>query len=145
MNIKDFYRFTGVQYGDTIDQVFDIFGVPNDEYKNPDNSYFVFYYEMCDEYALNISFNAENFKIESVFLGLHSYRAVRFLLDKFKITEPKASFIGNSMDEIIDVFGLPDEWHRNFIAYRQQDLEVEFYCPRDEKSLCRRIKVKWFY
>ena len=100
---------------------------------------------MFDELALNISFNADNFWIESVFVGLYSYRGVRFRVDKFGIDDPKASFVGNSMDEIIDVFGVPDEWYRNFLAYKCNAIEVEFYCSRDEKSMCKRIKVKWFY
>lgn len=143
--IEDFFSFSGLKYGDTIDQIFDLFGAPDDEYNNPDNRYVVFYYDMNDEFAINISFSSIDFKVESVFLGLHSKRAVKKLLEKFKIDEPKAAFIGNTVDEIYDYFGLPDQKRKNFIAYTEKNIEVEFYCPYDERSICRRIKVKWFY
>jgi hypothetical protein len=145
MKIKDFYSFAGLNFGETVDQVFDLFGIPDDEYKNPDNSYFVFYYMMNNEFALNISFSSTTFKIESIFLGLHSWRAVRNLLEKYRIDEPKACFIGKSMDEVIDLFGIPDKRMKNYITYTKKKIEVEFYYPGDERSYCRRIKVRWFY
>ncbi len=145
MNIGDFLDFVGLHYNETIDRVFDIYGVPDDEFKNKDSNYFVFYYLMLDEYVFNISFSSEDFKIESIFLGLHSSKAVDLLLEKFGIDEPKASFIGGNMDEIIDVFGIPNEQGKNFISYISDKMEVEFFFPFDERSLCSRIKVKWFY
>jgi hypothetical protein len=145
MKIEKFFSFTGLHYGDTIDQIIDLFGIPDDEYKNPHNSYTVFYYKMYNDDILSISFSNADFKVESIFLGLHSSRPVKHLLEKFRIVENKASFIGNTMDQIIDYFGIPDEQHREFISYSSQKLEVEFYCPYDEKSLCTRIKVKWYY
>jgi hypothetical protein len=142
--LSDFFEFAGLSYGNTVDQVFDVYGVPDDEYRNEENSYFVFYYEMYDEYSLNISFSTHTFKIESIFLGLHSFRAVKALLLKCNVEEPKSGFLGSNMDEIIDCFGTPHDWHQNYISYRMKNLEVEFWCPIDERYICRRIKVKWF-
>ncbi len=145
MNINEFFHFSGIHYGDTIDQVLDLLGAPDDQYKNSDNSYFVLYYESLGEFALNISLSSSTFKVESIFLGLHSQRAVNELMKKFNIHEPKASFIGKTMDEIIDCFGIPNEKKKTFISYSEKNIEVEFYYPRNEKLQCKRIKVKWFY
>lgn len=145
MNIQDFYHFSGLHFGEGIDHVLDIFGPPDDEFKHKDRNYFVLYYKMLDEYALNISFSSRTYIIESIFLGLHSYKAADSLLKKFHIHEPKALYIGSSMDEIIDTFGIPDEQRRNFILYKAHNMEVEFFFPVDERSFCSRIKVKWFY
>lgn len=145
MKIEEFFNFAGLKYGNTTDNVFDIFGPPDDTYSNPENSYVVFYYKCRDEFTLNISFSKDNFRIESIFLGLHSKRTVTLILEKFGIYEPKACFIGNRLDEIIDYFGVPEEQNRNFVSYIIPKMEVEFYCPGDEKDICTRIKVKWFY
>ncbi len=145
MNIEEFFSFTGLNYGDTTDNIFDSFGAPDDTYSNPDNSYTVFYFKYQDEFTLNISFSNESQKIESIFLGLHSKKAVTLILEKYGIYEPKACFIGNTLDEIIDYFGLPSEQNRNFVTYNYKKIEVEFYCPDERKAICTRIKVKWFY
>jgi hypothetical protein len=143
--IIDFQNFISLSYGDTVDQVFDVFGVPHEEYRNDENTYFVFYYRQNSEIVLSISFSVHSFRIESVFLGLNSIKRVRSFLSKHEITECQTSFIGHSLDEIYDYFGVPDDIAKNYISYKMHHMEVEFYCPTDERSLCKRIKVKWFY
>jgi len=52
---------------------------------------------------------------------------------------------GNTIDNVFDLFGLPDEKEATFVSFSRKKIEVEFYYPYDEKMQCKRIKVKWFY
>ena len=145
MRIHEFSSFLGLEHGDTIDKAIELFGNPDDEYRNEDNHYCVMYYKYHDEDIISISYNKENNIIESIYLGQRSPSKVWDWMESHQIDDEKVSLLVKHIDEIIDIFGIPDTEETNNFIYKTGNIEIDFNCPEDNDFFCRRIFLNWFY
>jgi hypothetical protein len=145
MKLDNFKSFLGIEYGNSIDKAIELFGKPDDEYRNDDNHYGVYYYKNKDEDILSISFNKENNIIESMYLGQHKAENVWSWLEMHQINDEKASLLDKHIDEIIDMFGVPSEEEINDFIYVSENMEIDFHCPEESDFSCQRIFLNWYF
>ncbi|PLW93180.1 MAG: hypothetical protein C0592_06920 [Marinilabiliales bacterium] len=145
MKLDNFKSFLGISYGDTIDKAIEVFGNPNDEYRNEENHYCVYYYHFEKDDVLSISYNKENNLIESMFLGQRHTQSTLGWLRMKQIEDEKSSFLGLHIDEIIDVLGVPTEEEVNDFVYKGDKIEIDFNCPEENDFFCQRILLNWYF
>ncbi|MCX7697678.1 MAG: hypothetical protein N2Z72_08315 [Bacteroidales bacterium] len=144
MRLRDFDRFLGLVQGDRVTEVEKYIGFPDSVYDNPENHFFVYYYQYYNIDILSISFDRETEKVETIFLG--NDKRVRYTfewLDAYRIDDPKTNLLDKHIDEIIDIFGRPDEEEEDDFIYITPDFKVVFYCPAKKDFYCQKILLYW--
>jgi Flp pilus assembly protein TadD len=147
--VPAFYTFAGLQWGDTADEAFSLFGQPDELEKTRTDAgalVILSYFRKGDAQhaGLEIVCDYKTRKISSVTVeGTEAVAAVRAR----GISDEKLGFIGKPRDAVVAKYGQPysklDAYKYEFNGGPSMGGEIQFYCDDPGGSVCSRMKLLW--